>query len=59
MYIDGVADGTNFNYTRSSSFTITDARLGCMVSSGGTNSAFYTGQMDEVSFWKIALTRLR
>jgi|GEM_PF-1695309 len=56
MYIDGVADGTNFNYTRSSSFTITDARLGCMVSSGGTNSAFYTGQMDEVSFWKIALT---
>jgi len=53
LYIDGVADGTNFNYTRTAISLNT-----CTIGAYRYNLTAYhfTGQIDELCLWKTALT---
>lgn len=49
LYIDGVQDPGNFNYTRSGSLTINRTGIGALIRAAITN--WVNGQMDDVRIW--------
>ena len=60
MYIDGVEDTANFNYTYSGSFSLTDTAMGCMYGNGGGGSAssqWGRGYGDGLRLWQVVLTQ--
>lgn len=49
VYIDGVLDSANFNYTRSGTFTINRTGFGALVRA--TASSWFTGIIDDIRIW--------
>jgi len=56
LYIDGVADATDFNYTRVS-VSLNNSTIG--AAHGQYASNFFVGQIDELCLWKTALTEVQ
>lgn len=54
LYVDGVPDGGNYNYSRGTT-TIDIACVGAYYRT--SVSSYFNGQIDEISFWKTALTQ--
>ena len=49
LYIDGLEDGTNFNYSRD---TLTLNQVGIGAALNGPPSSFFQGEIDELRVWK-------
>jgi hypothetical protein len=56
LYIDGVLDSANFNYTPSSAFTFNNTAIGTLFRSAVSTGAIFTGLIDDVAVWKRALS---
>lgn len=49
LYVDGVADATSFNYTRSGAFTFNRTGVGALVRAAVAN--WLSGRVDDVRIW--------
>ncbi|MGI8965465.1 MAG: LamG-like jellyroll fold domain-containing protein, partial [Limisphaerales bacterium] len=56
LYVDGVLDATNFNYTNVGSFSFTTTTVGALVRSAVSANSFI-GSIDEVALWERVLTQ--
>lgn len=56
LYIDGVLDSANFNYTPVGTYTFNDTVIGSLVRTAVATGAIFTGAIDDVGIWKRALT---
>ena len=56
LYIDGVADGTDWNYTPVPPITFNTTAIGTLVRAGVSTGNIFNGLMDEVAVWNRALT---
>ena len=54
LYVDGVLDTANFNYTPAGTMTVNSSTLGALVRT--SVAGFYHGLMDDVGIWKRALS---
>lgn len=54
LYIDGVLDATNFNYTRSGTFAQNSSNIGCVQEISCNDKL--TGKLDEIRLYNRALT---
>jgi hypothetical protein len=57
LYIDGVQDPANFNYTPSGTFTFLNTVVGSLVRTTVSTGAIFNGQMDDIAVWERALTQ--
>jgi hypothetical protein len=54
LYIDGIQDTGNFNYTRIA-MTLNNSTIGALVNSSGP-AGFFDGRIDELCLWRHILT---
>lgn len=54
LYVDGVVDGNDFNYTRGT-LTLDRSAIGAVLRA--SPASFFSGQIDEVSLWNVARTQ--
>ncbi len=57
LYIDGVQDPANFNYTPSGTFTFHNTVIGTLIRTSVATANIFNGQMDDVALWERALTQ--
>jgi hypothetical protein len=57
LYVDGVQDPANFNYTRSGTFTFNNTVVGALVrTTVAATTQWFNGQIDDLAMWERALT---
>jgi hypothetical protein len=56
LYVDGVLDTANFNYTPAGAFTFNTTALGTLVRAAVAMGNIFIGAIDDVAVWKRALT---
>ena len=57
LYVDGVLDTANYNYTPSGTMTVQSAAIGTLVRTTVATGNFFNGQIDDVSIWERALSQ--
>lgn len=57
LYIDGVQDPANFNYTPAGTFTFNNTVIGSLIRTTISTGAIFNGQMDDIAVWERALTQ--
>ena len=57
LYIDGVQDPANFNYTPSGTFTFHNTVIGSLIRTTISTAAIFDGQMDDIAVWERPLTQ--
>ena len=57
LYIDGVQDAANFNYTPSGTFTFHNTVIGSLIRTTVSTGAIFNGQMDDIAVFERALTQ--
>ncbi|MBN2829161.1 MAG: LamG domain-containing protein, partial [Candidatus Cloacimonetes bacterium] len=54
LYVDGIQDASDFSYTPGT-LSLTEANFGARNNYEGNMGSFFSGRLDEVSFWNTAL----
>ena len=57
LYIDGVLDAANFNYTPAGTMTLTSSAIGTLVRTTVSTGAIFNGLIDDVAIWRRALSQ--